>query len=179
MIKIIILILVFFTLTSGGNMLTVGATAPDFELKDGEGKTHKLSDYRGKLVVLYFYPKNNTPGCTKEACNLRDNFDALLEKGIVVLGVSYDDSESHKEFAAEYDLPFTLLSDSEKKVAEMYGAKGGIFGFIGAKRITYLIDEAGKIIHLFDKVNTGSHAQEILEVLDKKQVKSDPKNTDK
>jgi len=179
MIRIIILTILICSFSFGGDMLTVGEIAPDFELKDAEGKTHKLSDYKGKLVALYFYPKDDTPGCTKEACNLRDNFDALLEKGIVVLGVSYDDLESHKKFMEEYDLPFTLLSDAEKKVADMYGAKGGIFGFVGAKRITYLIDKEGKILHLFDKVNAGNHSQQILAVVEKHQEKPDQKDNNK
>jgi peroxiredoxin Q/BCP len=171
MVKIFLLIALSYTLAFGGDMLKIGSIAPDFDLKDAEGKTHKLSDYKGKVVALYFYPKNNTPGCTKEACNLRDNFDVLSEKNVVVLGISYDDQESHKEFTQEYELPFTLLSDSEKKVAEMYGAKGGFFSFIGPKRITYLIDKDGKILHLFDKVDAGNHAQQILTVLNKNETK--------
>lgn len=146
-------------------MLAVGSLAPDFALKDEAGKVHHLSDYRGTKVVLYFYPKNNSPGCTQEACNLRDNFEVLKEKGVVILGISYDDMRSHKNFKEEYQLPFTLLSDSDKKVAEMYGAKGGLLGFLGAKRITYLIDEEGKIKHLFEKVDPGNHAKQILAVL--------------
>lgn len=147
-------------------MLPAGSEAPDFTLKDADGQMHQLSSYRGKKVVLYFYPKNNTPGCTSEACNLRDNFDVLKEKGIVVLGVSYDSPESHKQFGEKHGLPFTLLSDRDKKVAGMYGAKGGLLGFMGAKRITYLIDEQGIIMHRFDKVDSANHARQILSVLE-------------
>ena len=151
---------------SAGDLLSVGSTAPDFKLPDAQGKFHTLSDYRGKKVVLYFYPKDGTPGCTREACNLRDNYKMLQEKGLVILGISYDDSASHKEFKEKNRLPFTLLSDKKKKVADLYGAKGGIFSFFGAKRITYLIDENGKIIHVFNKVDTGNHAEQILKILE-------------
>jgi len=155
-------------LVFGGDLLEVGANAPDFELKDGDGKTHKLSDYNGKKVVLYFYPKNNTAGCTAEACNLRDNFSILTERGVVVLGISYDNPRSHKAFASEYNLPFPLLADTTRAVAEAYGTKGGLLGMIGPKRITYLIDEEGKVMHVFRKVDTDGHAAQILAVLNEK-----------
>lgn len=147
-------------------MLPAGSKAPDFTLQDAEGQRHQLSSYLGKKVVLYFYPKNNTPGCTSEACNLRDNFDILKDKGIVILGISYDSPESHKKFIEKHGLPFILLSDQKKKVADLYGAKGGILGFLGAKRITYLIDEQGVIMHRFDKVDASNHARQILSVLE-------------
>jgi peroxiredoxin Q/BCP len=169
MLRIIIANLLFISVLFGGEVLKVGTKAPDFELPDAEGKIHKLSDYEGKKIVLYFYPKNNTPGCTAEACNLRDNYDTLIEKDIVILGVSFDDQDSHKNFSEEHNLPFTLLSDSEKKVADMYGAKRGILGFIGAKRITYLIDEEGLVMHVFESVDTGSHAEQILKVIGEKE----------
>ncbi len=149
----------------GGDLLKPGQPAPDFALPDGNGKIHRLSDYRGKMVVLYFYPKDFTPGCTAEACNLRDNYQSLTEKGLVILGVSYDTPQKHQEFASKYNLPFPILSDTTKTVAQAYGAKGGMFGFIGPKRITYLIDEGGRILHVFDKVQTKSHAQQILDFL--------------
>lgn len=165
----LIILIVSPLLLFGDDMLDVGARAPDFELTDGEGKTHKLSDYRGKKVVLYFYPKNNTSGCTAEACNLRDNYQTLKDRGVVILGLSYDNPASHKSFAAEYNLPFTLLADTNRVVAEAYGAKGALLGMIGPKRITYLIDEEGRIMHLFKKVDTNAHAAQILAVLDRKE----------
>ena len=161
---------IFFpvALAVGGDYLHPGDTAPDFELKDGDGKTHKLSAYRGKTVVLYFYPKDDTPGCTAEACNLRDNYQTLLDKGLVVLGVSFDDPSSHKAFAEKYNLPFPLLADTEKEVAEKYGAKGTFTGLFVAKRITYIIDPEGKIAYRIDDVDTKNHTQQILELLEKK-----------
>jgi peroxiredoxin Q/BCP len=160
----------FFLLTVslafGGDYLQPGSKAPDFKLKDGEGKTHKLSDYKGKTVVIYFYPKNDTPGCTAQACNIRDNYQALLDRNITVLGISYDEQESHKEFAKKYDLPFPLLADVEKEVANMYGAKSTFTGIFVASRITYIIDGEGKILHLIKDVDTKNHTQQILDLLD-------------
>ena len=178
-LKIFIFLIMSLSYLIAGDLLPVDTKAPDFELPDAQGKMHKLSDYLGKKIVIYFYPKDGTPGCTNEACNLRDNYDVLLEKGLVVLGISYDDAESHQKFIKEHQLPFTLLSDTDKKVANLYGAKGGLLGFVGAKRITYLIDENGIIMHVFDKVDTGNHSEQILEVLKEKEnskkeeVKSD------
>jgi thioredoxin-dependent peroxiredoxin len=143
--------------------LKVGDIAPGFTLPDAGGKMHSISDYKGKTVALYFYPKDDTPGCTAEACNLRDNFTELTDKGIVVLGVSFDSAESHKSFSEKHKLPFTLLADTDKKVADLYGAKGMLM----AKRMTFLIGPDGKIIHVFDKVDTGNHAAEILRALGK------------
>ncbi len=151
-----------------GGILSAGQKAPDFTLYDFQGKAHNLSDYAGKKLVLYFYPKDNTPGCTAEACNLRDQYSLLLEKGLVVLGISFDDAESHQSFTQKYNLPFTLLSDPDKKTAEAYGAKrGGLFSFIGARRITFLIDKKGTILHVFEDVKTKSHAEQILQFLNK------------
>ena len=164
--KIFIGVFLIISYLTAGDLLLIGAKAPDFELADAQGRMHKLSDYTGNKVVIYFYPKDDTPGCTKEACNLRDNYEVLLEKEIVILGISYDDADSHRKFSEKYQLPFTLLSDRDKKVADLYGAKGGILGFIGAKRITYLVDESGKIMHVFDKVDSGRHAEQILEVIE-------------
>jgi len=151
----------------GGDMLTIGQSAPDFSLKDAQGQLHKLSDYKGKIVALYFYPKDDTSGCTAEACNIRDNYAELIKRNIVIFGVSFDDRESHHKFTEKYNLPFPILSDSEKKVTEIYGAKRGLaLSFIGPKRITYLIDENQKILHVFDKVEAGNHSAQILQVLD-------------
>ncbi|MEJ2543850.1 MAG: thioredoxin-dependent thiol peroxidase [Calditrichaceae bacterium] len=164
-LKIFIFLIMSFSYLTAGDLLSVGTKAPDFALPDANGKIHKLSDYQGKKVVIYFYPKDGSPGCTKEACNLRDNYDVLKDKGLIILGISYDDEKSHQNFIKEHQLPFTLLSDTDKKVADLYGAKGGLLGFIGAKRITYLIDESGKVLHVFDDVDTGAHAEQILDVL--------------
>ena len=146
-------------------MLKEGDAAPDFELKDAEGNTVKLSDFRGKRVVLYFYPKDNTPGCTIEACSFRDDLQQFKAKNAVILGVSLDNSSSHKTFAEKYELPFTLLCGT-KDIAEKYGAYSnkGIFGW-GVKRTTAIIDEKGKVARIFQKVKPLGHSREILELL--------------
>ncbi len=150
-------------------MLEAGKNAPDFTLRDQDGNKHKLSDYRGKPVVLYFYPKDDTPGCTKEACSFRDNFSTFKRKGIEVLGVSIDDEKSHTRFREKFNLPFTLLADAHKKVVEKYGVwvEKNMYGKKkwGTARKTFLIDENGKIKHIFKKVKTDVHAQEVLEVM--------------
>jgi len=147
-------------------MLNIGDIAPDFELSDQDGKTHKLSDYLGKKVVLYFYPKDNTPGCTKEACGFRDNFSEYRKNDIVVLGVSKDSEKSHSKFAEKYSLPFTLLSDNETSVAQAYSVWGlkKMMGreYYGMNRVTYVIDEEGKILRVYKKVKPDLHASEIL-----------------
>jgi thioredoxin-dependent peroxiredoxin len=164
-IKIIMGITLMASILSAGTDLKPGDPAPYFELKDGNGILHKLSDYKGKKLVLYFYPKDNTSGCTAEACNLRDNYSQLVDSGLVILGVSYDDSVSHQDFSKKYNLPFPLLSDTKKEVAEKYNAKRDLLGFFTPKRITYLIDEKGKILHIFDDVDTKNHTDQILGVL--------------
>lgn len=141
--------------------LKIGDPAPDFTLPDMDGRDHTLSGYKGRIVALYFYPKNDTPGCTKEACNLRDNFSTLSESGITVLGISYDAPDSHKAFTEKYKLPFTLLSDSKKSVSKLYSADGMLM----PKRMTFLIDAEGKIMHVFDSVKTDGHAAQIMEVV--------------
>ncbi len=141
-------------------MLNVGELAPDFSLTDQNGDLHQLNDYQGKWVLLYFYPKDDTPGCTVEACALRDNYDKL-EKLAVVLGVSADSIDSHKKFVEKYHLPFTLLADPPKKVIEKYGAKGTPFN----KRISYLINPQGVITKVYPKVDPSQHAGEILKDL--------------
>ena len=143
-------------------MLNEGDTAPDFELKDTEGNTVKLSDFRGKKVVLYFYPRDDTPGCTIEACSFRDDLGKFKAKNTVILGFSLDDSNSHRKFAEKYKLPFTLLCGT-REVAEKYGAYGnkGIFGF-GIKRTTVIINETGKVAKVFEKVKPQGHSEEVL-----------------
>ena len=150
-------------------MLETGTLAPDFTLEsDGSGPV-SLSDFRGKKVVLYFYPKDDTPGCTTEACNFRDDYSALTAAGAVVLGVSPDSIKSHRSFKDKYELPFLLLSDPDHKVADAYGAWGPkkMMGrsYVGIIRSTFVIDEAGKIMRAFPKVDVKQHSQEVLAVL--------------
>ena len=150
-------------------MLETGTLAPDFTLEsDGSGPV-SLSDFRGKKVVLYFYPKDDTPGCTTEACNFRDDYSALTAAGAVVLGVSPDSIKSHRSFKNKYELPFLLLSDPDHKVADAYGAWGPkkMMGksYMGIIRSTFVIDETGKIMRAFPKVDVKQHSQEILAVL--------------
>lgn len=148
-------------------MLEVGNEAPDFALPDQVGKTHRLSDYKGRRVVLYFYPKDDTSGCTKEACSFRDSFSKFKKAGIEVLGVSADNQESHAKFQQKYNLPFILLSDTEKKVVKDYGVwvEKINYGkkYWGIARMTFLINEDGEIIHVYEKVKPEEHAEEVLE----------------
>jgi len=150
-------------------MLTEGTIAPDFKLPNEEGKIISLVQFRGKKVVLYFYPKDNTPGCTKEACHFRDNYDKILDRGAVVIGISADSEKSHIGFKKKYDLPFHLLSDKDKKVIKTYNAVGEkkMYGkiFLGIIRSTFIIDENGKIIKIFPKVKPNEHIKEVLEVI--------------
>ena len=150
-------------------MLKEGDIAPDFSLISDEGKDIKLSDFRGKKVVLYFYPKDNTPGCTKEACSFRDVYNDILLKGAVVIGISIDPPKSHKKFKEKFVLPFYLLSDPDHKVIEMYGqwVKKSMYGkeYFGTNRTTFIIDENGKIIKIFDKVKPDEHGKEVLNLL--------------
>jgi thioredoxin-dependent peroxiredoxin len=148
--------------------LKQGDNAPDFTVNDQNGKTVSLHDFKGKKVVLYFYPKDDTPGCTAEACNLRDNFSELKKMGIVVLGVSTDDEKSHKKFEEKFSLPFTLLADTDKKIVNEYGLWGEkkFMGktYMGTVRATFLINEEGKIDHIIEKVDTKNHTEQIKEV---------------
>ena len=150
-------------------MLTEGTLAPDFTLAADGGGEVTLSSYRGKKVVLYFYPKDNTPGCTTEACNFRDDHAAFLAAGAVVLGVSPDSIKSHDGFKLKHQLPFALLSDPDHEVAEMYGAWGEkkMYGrtYMGIFRSTYVIDEEGMIVKAFPKVRVKGHVQKVLELL--------------
>ena len=138
--------------------LAVGTMAPSFTTTDDEGKSVSLSDFKGKVVVLYFYPKDDTPGCTKEAQSFRDNFDQYKGKDMVVLGVSMDDRTSHQQFKEKYGLPFQLLVDSDGALTKAYDVDGGGY----SKRVTYIIDGEGKITYVDDKVKTDTHAQDIL-----------------
>lgn len=145
--------------------------APNFSLKDQDGNVHNLSNYKGKWLLLYFYPKDNTPGCTKEACQIRDSFPSFKDLGIAVLGISADSVESHKKFAQKYNLPFPLLSDEDKKVIKSYGVLGKkkFMGkeFVGIKRTSFLIDPYGKIFKIYENVSPDKHAKEVLEDLKK------------
>ena len=153
-------------------MLKEGDSAPDFTAKNQHGETIKLSDWRGKRVVLYFYPKDDTPGCTKEACSLRDSFDVFEEKGIKIFGVSNDDEKSHQKFISKYSLPFDLLADTDKNLVEVYGVYGekNMYGkkYMGINRTTFLIDETGRIAKIFKKVKVDEHAGEVLEAFGEK-----------
>ncbi|MDX1498570.1 MAG: peroxiredoxin [Woeseiaceae bacterium] len=140
----------------------VGSPAPEFELPDQAGQLHSLEDYRDRWVVLYFYPKDQTPGCTTEACEFRDNIFALRDLNAQVLGVSYDDVDSHREFAEKYELPFPLLADVDGKAAEAYGVATRMLGMRLAKRQTFLIDPAGTIVKHYREVDPESHAEEVL-----------------
>ncbi|MFN2498384.1 MAG: thioredoxin-dependent thiol peroxidase [Pyrinomonadaceae bacterium] len=147
-------------------MLKEGTVAPDFTLNDANGEAVKLKDLRGQKVVLYFYPKDDTPGCTKEACSFRDAFADYKKRNIKVLGVSLDSEASHKKFANKYKLPFTLLADPDHAIADAYGVYGQkkFMGrtYMGVKRMTFLIDEKGKVKKVFEKVKPEEHAQEVL-----------------
>jgi peroxiredoxin Q/BCP len=146
--------------------LKEGMKAPGFEGIDQNGKTIKLSDFTGKKVVLYFYPKDNTPGCTAEACNLRDNWDSLLNKGFAVIGVSPDNEKSHKGFVDKYSLPFPLIADTSKKILNDYGVWGEkkMYGrsFLGVIRTTFIVDEKGIIEKIIIKVDTSGHTKQIF-----------------
>ncbi|MEA5515629.1 peroxiredoxin [Nodularia sp. UHCC 0506] len=141
--------------------LAVGTDAPAFTVKDTNGKTVSLSDFAGKTVVLYFYPKDDTPGCTKQACSFRDAQPQYLGKDVVVLGVSADDEASHQAFTQKYNLNFPLLADTNQSLIKAYDVDGGGY----AKRVTYVIDPSGKIVHVDASVNTTTHASDVLAAL--------------
>ena len=147
-------------------MLEVGKKAPDFTLPDQNGDLHSLSEYKGKKVILYFYPKDNTPGCTKQACGFAERYPQFIEKGAVVLGISKDSVASHKKFEEKYGLPFTLLSDPERKVIQAYDVWKEKMNYgkvsMGVVRTTYLIDESGKIAKAFDKVKATDNPEQML-----------------
>ena len=156
-----------FTLTNYPEVtLKVGDKAPDFTVNDQDGTPVKLSSLRGKKVVLYFYPKDMTPGCTAEACNLRDNYKAMLKKGYEILGVSTDSEKSHKKFIEKEKLPFRLLADTEKVIHDSYGTwvEKSMYGrkYMGTARVTFVIDENGKIEDIIGKVDTKNHVDQIL-----------------
>jgi len=151
-------------------MVKEGEAAPEFEARDAEGNTIRLSDLRGQKVALYFYPKDDTPGCTKEACSFRDSFAEFGRRGIEVLGVSTDDEKSHRKFAEKYGLPFRLLADTDHRVADLYGVYGEkqFMGrrYMGVARKTFLVDEEGRLRKVFDKVKVDEHADEVLKAFE-------------
>ena len=153
-------------------MLKEGDEAPDFSSKDQNGKDVSLADFKEKRVVLYFYPKDDTPGCTKEACSFRDADEVYRSKGITVLGISTDSEKSHQKFISKFQLPFDLLADVDKKIVEDYGVWGekSMYGkkYMGTFRKTFLIDGDGKIVKIFEKVDVAAHADEVLEAFGEK-----------
>ena len=152
----------FTSLGVANDDLGVGSEAPEFELSDQHGQLHSLEDYRDQWVVLYFYPKNNTPGCTTEACEFRDDIFAFRDLNTQILGVSLDDVESHKAFAEEYGLPFPLLSDADGTTSSAYGVKTRMFGMTVARRQTFIIGPNGTIAKHYAKVNPEEHSDEVL-----------------
>ncbi len=144
-----------------------GETAPGFELPDQTGKIHTLEQYQGQWVVLYFYPKNDTPGCTTQACEFRDNIFAFRRLNATILGVSFDDVDSHKEFADEYNLPFAILADTDGQAVDAYGVRGG-FGLMDiAKRQTFIISPDGKVAKHYEKVRPDEHSAEVIAELER------------
>lgn len=147
-------------------VLSAGTQAPDFKLNDHEGKSHQLTDYRGKTIVIYFYPKDDTPGCTTEACSFRDSYADFKKAGVILIGISPDSEKSHTKFIDKYELPFPLLSDTTHKVCEAYGVWGlkKHMGreYEGVYRTTFIIGPEGEITHVFENVQPADHSQEVL-----------------
>ena len=154
--------------------LSAGDKAPDFTLPDQDGQEHKLSDYQGRPVILYFYPKDHTSGCTKEACGFRDDYSAYQEAGVTILGVSPDSAKTHTNFIAKHDLPFTLLADTEREVLKLYGAWGKkkMYGreYEGVLRTTFLIGSDGNIAKVYEKVKPAAHSAQILADLEEMEI---------
>lgn len=147
--------------------LSPGMRAPNFALKDETGTLKKLSDFAGKKLVLYFYPKDATPGCTKEACSLRDSYEDFTKEAVAIVGISYDSPESHAQFKQKYHLPFTLLSDSTRETAKAYGAYQSIKNYLFPERITFIINETGTITHILENIDVTNHGEEILALMRK------------
>src|SRR6195952_39990 len=149
--------------------LKEGDKAPNFTANDQNGKSVSLSDFTGKTVILYFYPKDDTPGCTAEACDFRDNYQSLIGKGFEVIGVSTDDEKSHKKFESKFNLPFPLIADTEKEIVEAYGVwvEKNMYGkkYMGTARTTFIIDGDGIIVHLISKVDTKNSSQQVLDLV--------------
>ena len=150
-------------------MININELAPDFTLMGSDGKEHKLSDYRGKKVILYFYPKDNTPGCTTEACDFRDNYTTIQDKNAVVIGISKDNLKSHDRFISKFGLPFILLADEDKAICSLYDVikEKNMYGkkVLGIERSTFIINEEGILIHEFRKVKVKGHIEEVIATL--------------
>ncbi|HEY8355640.1 MAG TPA: peroxiredoxin [Methylophilaceae bacterium] len=164
-LAVIVTFLVFNKLSRAGTIPEIGNAAPAFALPDAGKRIHTLQDYAGKWLVLYFYPKNDTPGCTKEACAFRDDLFQIEKLNARVVGISVDDTDSHAAFARKYNLPFPLLSDTDGKVADSYGALRNLGFTKVARRYTFLIDPAGRIARVYLSVDTSRHSREIIEDL--------------
>lgn len=162
---LILALLAFYLRANAQEQPAVGAPAPEFELPDQTGQLHSLEDYRDTWIVLYFYPKDDTPGCTTEACEFRDNIFAFRDLNAQILGVSFDDVESHLKFSENHELPFPLLADTEGKAADAYGVSTRMFGMKVAKRQTFLIDPSGNIARHYEEVAPATHSQQVLEDL--------------
>ena len=164
LLNIIFLLLMTFPMnTSATELLEVGQVAPDFVLNDQNNHEHNLKDYHGEWIVLYFYPKDDTPGCTTEACEFRDNIEILNKLKAKIFGISLDSIESHKKFSEKYSLPFPLLSDPSGNVAEKYNSYSSLVGFKYASRHTFIINPKGKIHKIYKDVNPSTHAKEVIE----------------
>ncbi len=161
------LALIFAAGASASDGLVIGEPAPEFELSDQDGQLHSLEDYRDRWVVLYFYPKNGTPGCTTEACEFRDNIFEYRRLNAQVLGVTLDDVESHKSFAENHSLPFPLLADTRGDAADAYGVKTRMFGMTVARRQTFIIDPEGRLALHYEDVDPDTHAAEVLADLER------------
>lgn len=165
----VVLILIVFSVfrSNAQNPLKVGDKIPSFQLKDQSGENFDIDQYIGNTaMVIYFYPKDDTPGCTKEACSFRDSYEAFTDKNIKVIGISSDDVESHKNFAAKYNLPFTLLADTESEVRDLFGVKNNAFGLIPG-RVTYVIDQKGEVIFMYDsQLKAAKHIEEAIKAID-------------
>jgi peroxiredoxin Q/BCP len=159
-----------------GPMIQIQKPAPAFSLPDQDGNVHSLADYRGKWVLLYFYPKDDTPGCTKESCGLRDVWSELIKRHCIVLGVSIDSPESHRKFRQKYELPFTLLSDESKEVVQAYGVwrEKKFLGkaYMGTARLSFFIDPEGNVAKIYEDVKPEDHAQEVLQDLERLRTKA-------
>ncbi len=164
-IVLLVAILGYRSYAHSSERLNTGDSAPDFALSDAAGKLHRLSDFSGNYLVLYFYPKNDTPGCTKEACHFRDDMTQLEKLGAKVVGVSVDSRESHQQFAEKYHLPFPLLADTDGAIAEKYHALTNLLIFKIAKRHTFLINPQGKISKIYTSVDVSNHSQQIIDDL--------------
>lgn len=155
--------------TQADKELQAGDAAPNFQAQDDQGQTHRLADYKGRTVVLYFYPKDDTPGCTAEACGFRDSFEQYRKKGTVILGVSPDDAKSHGKFKLKYKLPFPLLADTDKAICTAYGAwkEKSMYGrkYMGVERSTFVIGPDGKLRAVYRKVSVPGHVEAILKAL--------------